>query len=190
MSTHEGVVKKIHTKTGTGKKGPWTLYRVLIDDEWYGAGFDKPKFEEGQTVMVKYEEGQYGREIKRSKVTNAEKQTTGTGPSAVKGAGYEKGMAWGNASNVAATLISKMADIEALPLTAVGSKTTKAVRFNEFMELYNKLRVQLYNDALDVDRVLAKVADAGAVEEEEPTPLPNDPELSGEDFDDEPEWDD
>lgn len=185
----EGIVKKIHTKTGTGKKGPWTLYRVLIDETWYGGGFNKPKFSEGDKVLVQYEEGQYGPELKNSKVLEEGAEVPAPASSGGGGGFNSQGMAWGNASNVAATLVCKMADIEALPLSAASSKAAKAKRYEEFMDLFNKLRVELYEDSLNIDRVLDKVADAGSVEENAPAPLPNDPEMEEEDDETEDDWD-
>lgn len=191
MSMTEGFVEKIHTKTGNGKKGPWTRYSALIGGDWYVVGFGAPDFNEGDSVKIEYKDTQYGKEITRSKVLEADaapKQSAGgsSGGSTYNPTDRDRGMQWGNSSNVAATLICKMADIEALPLTAVGSKATKAARYNEFMDMYNKLRVELFNDALDIERVLSKVADAGAVEETEPAPLPE-PEPSDEVEDE--EWD-
>jgi hypothetical protein len=52
------------------------------------------------------------------------------------------------------------------------------------MELFNKLRVELYNDALDVDRVLERVADAGEVEDNAPPQLPDAQEEEAGDFED------
>jgi hypothetical protein len=77
-----------------------------------------------------------------------------------------------------------MADVEALPLSAANSKANKAKRYDEFMELFNKLRVELYNDSLDVDRVLERVADAGEVEDNAPPQLPDSQEEEAEDFED------
>jgi hypothetical protein len=36
----QGVVEKVTTKTGTGKRGDWTKYGVMIGQEWYGT-FDE-----------------------------------------------------------------------------------------------------------------------------------------------------
>mgnify|MGYP003112559567 CR=1 FL=1 len=191
----EGVVEKVHTKTGQGKKGPWTKWSAVIAGEWYSFGFKNPNISEGQTLKVQYEEGQYGKDVKQHKAVegSASQASNGNaGNSAPANSSYdpgarERGMQWGNASNVAATLICKMADVEALPLSAANSKANKAKRYDEFMELFNKLRVELFNDSLDVDRVLERVADAGNVEDNAPPALPDtqEDEDEGEDFNDE-----
>lgn len=184
----EGTIERIHTKTGQGKRGPWTKYSAVINGEWYSFGFNNPRLNEGDNVKVQFEEGQYGKDVKQHKVLDS--SPAPTSPAASSGGGKfvpnadrERGMQWGNASNVAATLICKMADIEALPLSAATSKANKAKRYDEFMELFNKIRVELFNDSLDIDRVLERVADAGAVEEVVPPALPDAEEDEG--FDDE-----
>lgn len=37
-------------KQGTGKKGPWSLYSLLVDGKGYGFGFKPPKFAAGSTI--------------------------------------------------------------------------------------------------------------------------------------------
>ncbi len=176
MSIIEGMVERVHTKTGQGKRGPWTKYSAVVAGEWYSFGFKNPGIEEGDTLKVEFEEGQYGKDVKQfRKIEGAAPapQASGAGGSAASSGGSGAGAAWGNASNVAATLICKMADIEALPLSAANSKANKAKRYDEFMELFNKLRVELYGDAMDIDRVLDRVADAGEVEDNQPPALPD-----------------
>lgn len=172
----EGVIEKIHTKTGQGKRGPWTKYSAVIGGDWYSFGFNNPNMNEGDNVKAEYEEGQYGKDVKRHKVvSSAPPAPTSAAVSAPGGRApaANVGMAWGNASNVAANLICKMAEIDALPLSAANSKANKAKRFDEFMELFNKVRVELYEDSLDIQRVLDRVADAGAVEDNTPPELPD-----------------
>jgi hypothetical protein len=176
MSIIEGLVEKVHTKSGQGKRGPWTKYSAVIAGEWYSFGFNNPGITEGDTLKVEFEKGQYGKDVKQFKKIEgaaAAPQASGSGGSTASGGTRESGMAWGNASNVAATLICKMADIDALPLSANNSKANKAKRYDEFMELFNKLRVELYADSLDIDRVLDRVADAGEVEDNQPPALPD-----------------
>jgi hypothetical protein len=176
----QGIVEKIHTKTGQGKRGPWTKYSAVVGGEWYSFGFTKPAMNEGDEVKVQFETGQYGKDVKNFKViANGAAEVSNAAPAAapagkfVPAADRERGMQWGNASNVASTLICKMADIEALPLSAASSKANKAKRYEEFMTLFNELRVELFEDALDINRVLDKVADAGNVETNTPPALPD-----------------
>lgn len=65
--TFEGIVKKISTKTGRGKRGSWTLYSFVLgldngsESGWITFGFDKePPFEEGDRVSVGAEEDNNG----------------------------------------------------------------------------------------------------------------------------------
>ena len=188
----EGLVEKIHTKTGQGKRGPWTKYSAVIHGEWYSFGFKKPEMNEGDNIKVQFEEGQYGKDVKNFKVIGSgNMDSSSANPSAAsRSPGYnsgdrERGMQWGNASNVAATLVCKMADIEALPLSAASSKANKAKRYDEFLHLFNKLRVELFEDSLDVSRVLEKVADSGAVKENTAPALPDlEEEISEDNVDD------
>lgn len=192
MNVIEGIVERVHTKTGQGKRGPWTKYSAVVAGEWYSFGFNNPGIEQGDNLKVQYEEGQYGKDVKQYKKiegNSAPAANGNAGNSTQTNSSYdpnarERGMQWGNASNVAATLICKMADVEALPLSAANSKANKAKRYDEFMELFNKLRVELYNDSLDVDRVLERVADAGEVEDNTPPQLPDSQEEEAEDFED------
>lgn len=172
----QGIVEKIHAKSGQGKKGPWTRYSALINGEWYVVGFNKPSFNEGDSVSVTYEETQYGKEIKGGKILQ---KGTGTPPAAAgaasSGSTYnpsdrDRGMQWGNASNVAATLLCKMVDADALVLST--AEKGQAKRQEQFMNAFNKIRVELYQDSQDIDRVLDKVTDSGAVKENPPQPLP------------------
>ena len=183
--TVEGYVQKIHAKSGQGKKGPWTRYSALVNDEWFVVGFDAPKFKEGDNVRLGYEDSQYGKEIKGSKVLAAGEAPPAAASKAT-GSG-NRGMAWGNACNVTAQLLASMIQVDALPLSVAKDKAGQVKRHNEFMLAFNKLRVQLYNDAEDIDRVIASVADAGEVKEIAPTPLP---EAAPEEDDDvTEEWD-
>jgi hypothetical protein len=189
MNVIEGVVERVHTKTGQGKRGPWTKYSAVVAGEWYSFGFQNPNIEQGDTLKVQFEEGQYGKDVKQFKKIEGQSAPAAPAASAPAAAaaypagGSAGGAAWGNASNVAATLISKMADVEALPLSAASSKANKAKRYDEFLELFNKLRVELYEDSLDPQRVLDRVADAGAVEDNTPPQLPDVEEDEG--FEDE-----
>lgn len=188
----EGVIKKAHQKTGSGKRGPWTKYSLLLDvngeDKWINFGFDSHPYNEGQVVKVRCEEGQYGLEAKQHKLL-ADKPAHAPGNSSSGGGGNTNlGMTWGNISNVAASLLETLAAVDGLPLTGSAGKANKAKRYDELMEIFDKLRVKLYHDALDTSRVLDNVADEGAIQEEEPKPLPDQDEVP--DVDDEGDDDD
>jgi hypothetical protein len=59
-----GVLEKISVKTGTGKKGPWTKYGLLVAGEWFGtfdADFGEAAKElEGKAVCLTWkQEGEF-----------------------------------------------------------------------------------------------------------------------------------
>ncbi len=176
----EGVIEKMHTKSGTGKRGAWTKYSAVINGEWVNFGFDNPGYSEGQTVKVLVEQDQYGLQVKQHRLSDVQ-QEAANNPSSGGNGGSGGGAAWGNASNVASVLITTMKDLDALPITAATGKANKAKRYDEIMDIFNKIRVQLYNDSLDPERVISQYPDAGEVETNEPTPLPDAAEESDED---------
>lgn len=47
-------------KTGTGKRGKWTLWSVKVDGNKYGTGFEKVKAAVGDTVEFEVEENDRG----------------------------------------------------------------------------------------------------------------------------------
>src|SRR5690242_15085824 len=63
--TISGYVRKINTKQGVGKRGPWTLYSVKMTNEdgsaerepWYSAGFKALSFAEGDYIQATIEPG-------------------------------------------------------------------------------------------------------------------------------------
>jgi len=168
----EGVIEKMHTKSGTGKRGAWTKYSAIINGGWVNFGFDNPGYTEGQSIKVRCEEDQYGMQVQQHRLSDVQpdKPTNGSGNSSSGGGG---GAAWGNASNVAAQLIESLVAVDGLPLTGSTGKANKAKRFDEVLEIFDKLRVKLYKDSEDPQRVIDQFPDFGEVEEETPPPLPN-----------------
>lgn len=56
----QGYVQKLSTKQGQGRNGPYTMYNVNIDGEWYGHGFKPPQCNEGDYVQFNViQKGQY-----------------------------------------------------------------------------------------------------------------------------------
>lgn len=193
MSIIEGVVEFFNRKDGTGRNGkPYTIYSVKVDGSYYSFGFEAPNPapEKGDRVKIGFETSQNGQytnnDVKQFKILEkapADSSAKGNGNTSSGGAGNQ-GMAWGNASNVAATLIAKMVDVDALPLTGAQGKANKAKRFDEFLEMFDKLRVKLYKDSLDIDRVLEQHADFGEVETNDPPELPEGEVADEEEFED------
>lgn len=184
MSTDiQGVIEKFHTKTGRGNKGPWTKYSAVINGGWVNFGFSDPGFAEGDEIKVRCEEDQYGLQVKQAKLIN--KASNGSGNASSGGTSNSaNGQAWGNASNVAASLIETLVAVDGLPLTASAGKANKAKRFDEVLEIFDKLRVKLFNDSLDHDRVFDAVADFGVVQDNAPPALPDQEEEDADDFED------
>lgn len=61
MQTITGTVNDISPfKTGTGKRGPWTLWQVDIDGTVVKAGFQKPGFNVGDQVTLQVAQNKYG----------------------------------------------------------------------------------------------------------------------------------
>lgn len=173
----EGVIERMHTKSGSGQRGAWTKYSAVINGGWVNFGFEDPGYSEGQTVKVAVEDDQYGKQVKQHRLADVQ-QATGTNASDKGGdkapsGSYANGQAWGNCSNVAASLIVTLKDLDALPITVATGKANKAKRFDEVMDIYDKLRVKLYRDSEDISRVLDNVADFGEVATNDPAPLPN-----------------
>jgi hypothetical protein len=183
----QGVIEKMHTKSGTGKRGAWTKYSAVINGGWVNFGFDNPGYKEGDEVKVRCTEDQYGLQVGEHKLVAAgsvDKPADTPGNASSGGSSnHNLGMAWGNAGNIAASLIVTLKDVDGLPLTAATGKANKAKRFDEVMEIFDKLRVKLYNDSLDINRVLDEVADFGAIQDNTPPALPNG-ELPTDDDDD------
>jgi hypothetical protein len=74
---------------------------------------------------------------------------------------------------VASSLLESLVALDALPITGSTGKASKAKRYDEVMEIFDKLRVKLFQDALDISRVLDVHADEGAVEDTKPAALPD-----------------
>lgn len=56
----QGYINKISTKQGNGHNGPYTMYKVQIEGEWYGHGFKAPNANEGDYVEYNVvQKGQY-----------------------------------------------------------------------------------------------------------------------------------
>lgn len=56
----QGYVQKMSTKQGVGRNGPWTMYSINVDGEWYSCGFKPPQCQEGDYVSFNVvQKGQY-----------------------------------------------------------------------------------------------------------------------------------
>jgi hypothetical protein len=187
MTDITGTVQRYNIKNGTGKNNkPYSLYSVQVDGEYYSNAFEplSPAPEPGDVVKIRFDEVQNGKytnrnitefRIETKAADNPDKgnvNSTSGGP-----VDRDAGAAWGNAGNIAAQLVTKAADVDALPLSAGANKGGKAKRFEELLEIFDKTRVRIYQDSMDIDRVLAKHADEGEVEDNTPPALPDQDEL-------------
>jgi len=189
----EGKITKWHVKEGMGQRGPWKKFSAIINDGWINFGFNDPGYKEGDVLKVEVEvDPKFGAQAKQHKKLEGAAAAAVPAPAnnSSSGGGGHNGMgaAWGNASNVAASLIVTLKDLDALPLTAAAGKANKAKRYDEVLGIFNKMRVQLFLDAEDPQRVIDMYPDAGAVEDSSPAELPvpeiEEPEEDG-GFDDE-----
>ena len=57
------VVENITTKNVNTKFGMKPAYSIKANGEWFSVGFNKPKFNVGDTVDFMYEEGSYGKQV-------------------------------------------------------------------------------------------------------------------------------
>jgi len=178
----EGFIAKIFTKTGEGKKGPWTKYSFkLMDDqgvegeEYISFGFDKPPFAEGDYVSLETLEGKYGHDyiqgtgtISKDKGPAPAKQNTYKGKGG-KGGGYKQDPAregrivWQHSQEMALRKMDILLQNDGLPLTKTTGKANQAKRFEELSAMLNKFEVEAYEDAMNPQRVIDRVGDAGAV---------------------------
>lgn len=56
----KGYVQKLSTKQGQGRNGPYTMYSMNVDGDWYSCGFKPPQCNEGDYVQFNVtQKGQY-----------------------------------------------------------------------------------------------------------------------------------
>ena len=88
MSEVTGVVEKIASKEVKTRFGAKPTYSVMIGGQWYKCGFNKPRFNEGDSVTFLATEGTYGMEFDAKSVTVA---ASSAKPAASKPAPYSGG---------------------------------------------------------------------------------------------------
>ena len=175
MSTYKGFVKKINTKTGQGKRGPWTAYSIKLEkddgteyEEWISCGFDAPKASEGDYVVIETQKNERGYETAASikRLKNPPSRTVGNsaaggGPGQATGDNRQNSIIYQSSRKDAVSIIQVLLENDALPLSAATTKAGAARRYEEVIALVNKLTVQFYND-VNTLRLLDSVQDAGA----------------------------
>lgn len=186
MSVYTGFLKKINEKTGRGKRGPWTLYSGKIEkedgteyDDWISFGFDKPAVKEGDYVTITTKEDAKGYQKVETveqhknapaKAGAAAASRAGSNVAAPSG-GKERSIHYQSARKDAITMVECLIQMDALPITSAKTKAGEAKRYDELMDLVDKLTVRYYNDT-ETQRILETVADEGA-NEEDISPVPD-----------------
>lgn len=166
-----GYIKKINTKSGTGRKGPWTLYSAKVEktdgteyEEWLSFGFKKPDVEEGKFYEIEAEKSDRGSwEVKSANAATPPKQTAATS-SGGNGINTQTSIHYQNARNTAIEFVRLAAELEALPFIKTAGKAGEAKRFDELEALVNKMTVQFFFDT-ETLRLLESVEDAGNFQE-------------------------
>ena len=186
-----GYLKKLATKTGSGKRGPWTAYSGKMEkadgteyQEWISFGFDKPNVQEGGYYKITTDKDAKGYE-KVSKIEAAEppKKAHQAATQAVRGtptSSTQEFIHYQSARSNALAFVELAVKLDALPLIQTKGKAGEAKRFDEIQALVDKLTVQFFYDTNTL-RLLSSVEDAGAAEaakdeEEDEEPAPGDDE--------------
>jgi hypothetical protein len=176
----QGYVKKVNTKDGKGKRGPWVLYSCIIEQDdgtesgWISCGFDKPPFAEGSYISLETsKDGNYTNLVpgsvkqldppKRAPASTPVAPTSSAAAPERKGAYVDRNdsIVYQSSRKDAIALVSLLLEHDALPLSTATAKSGIAKRFDEVTAFVDKLTVQYYGD-VQTGRVLVKVVDAGA----------------------------
>jgi hypothetical protein len=176
----QGYVKKVNTKDGKGKRGPWTLYSCIIEQDdgtesgWISCGFDKPPFAEGSYIsMETSKDDKYTNYVvgsakvleppKRAPASTPVAPASSGAPTERKGAYVDRNdsIVYQSSRKDAIALVSLLLEHDALPLSTATAKSGIAKRFDEVTAFVDKLTVQYYGD-VQTGRVLQSVVDAGA----------------------------
>src|SRR5579859_7467920 len=147
-----GLVEVIdNSKTGVGKRGPWTLYKVKVSGQWYSAGFERPSFRVGETIEFSTEAGNGGRgqNIVKGSVKVSNTPAPAPSPDAPAPAPRQDGptvdqrIVMQHSQEMAIQLVALLLSHNALPVTKADTKAGEAKRFEEISAAVNKLTVQL-----------------------------------------------
>jgi hypothetical protein len=184
---YTGFIAKISYKEGEGKRGKWRLYSAKVEkedgteyDDWISFGFDKPDVKEGDYVKITTEEDAKGYQ-KVSKVEKPKNAPSKGGAQAASGAsahvaapsgGKERSIHYQSARKDAIAVLDLLISQDALPITKAKEKAGQAKRYEEMIDLVDKLTVRYFHDT-ETQRILETVADEGA-ETHEAGELPQD----------------
>lgn len=173
----EGFLEETDSKSGTGKRGQWTVYKGKIQGKWYSFGFIKPPVAKGDYGSFVIEE-ENGYQVIKSAAKIAPPATPAA---AAKGASTPQASRTGDRNDSivyqssrkdALVLVGLLISQNALPVSEAKTKAGTAKRYEEIMALVDKLTVQYFYD-VNTLRMLDRVADGGA-DEPAPAALPED----------------
>lgn len=185
MSNFTAFCDNIDIKTGVGRNGkPYTVYNVRCttaegDNVRLGWGFNAPNFREGQwfKTTVQTNDRGYLEYAKNSPVEvkdGAAPAASGAGSAAGATAssasvtgpasnGRQDSIEYQNSRTAAITLVGHLLAADALPISTAKDKNGRAKRFEQIIEITEKLTVQKFKD-LQTMRLLEKHQDAGVIE--------------------------
>lgn len=184
----KGTVAKIATKTGRSRRGQWTLYSFITQDEsgnengWVTFGFEAPPFHEGDFIEYETETDQDGRVqykkgtgkiIPRPKQpeqpTRAEQvssQAAAGGNSQSSGSASldarQQSIVLQHSQEMAIKAVTVLLQNDSLPTTGAKTKAGEAKRFEEIVAAIDKLTVKYFNDVVS-GRLLSNVPDMGII---------------------------
>jgi hypothetical protein len=177
LATFQGFLTKLTSKSGSGKRGPWTVYSGRVEkddgteyDNWLGFGFDSPPCKEGDYVKIEAEKDAKGY-FKVSKVEVLKNPPAKSAPVATATGQKEGSYVDNRQSSIhyqssrkdAIEIVKTLISMDALPITAAKTKAGEAKRYEEIMALVDKLTVRYFHDTQS-QRLLESVADEGATE--------------------------
>ena len=183
-----GFVKEVTTKQGTSKAGkPWTLFGLVIVSEAgrdlgrFGAGFDAPTSTTGAPVkaqdFVKFEveatdDGKYFN-VKKGTLEVSQRKREAPAAVTAPTSGHTDGVAartvtqnaiqYQAARNAAIEVVKILGSAKALPITGAATKAGEAKRYDEILDIVDKLTVRFHFDT-DTLRVLDRVQDEGEID--------------------------
>lgn len=199
--TFKGFIGRINTKSGQGRRGPWTLYSTKLQDEagkdssdWISFGFDRPSVKEGDYVKITVDTVD-GREkvteVKKLKnpPARAEKASSSGSTGSGSAVSTQSSIHYQNSRTAAIATVSLLIQSDSLALPKANTKPGEAKRFAIIAAAIDKFTVQYYND-LETMRLLETVADAGVTNSDPDSPLPDDADGDAPDEDEEEEEED
>src|SRR5579859_2462418 len=171
----QGYVKKVNTKDGKGKRGPWTLYSCIIEQDdgtesgWISCGFEKPPFAEGSYISLETsKDGNYTNYVEGSaKVLSPPVKATPAASSAApaerKGAYVDRNdsIVYQSSRKDALSLVALLLEHDGLPLSTATAKSGIAKRYEEIKAFVDNVTIEYYFD-VQTGRTIQQVVDAGA----------------------------